>query len=146
MLKIRTIKFKSQGKQLEIDEFKSSLQGLSKSNRWVKLGDSMPWAEIEILYNSKLGNKKRGAGNKPARMIIGALIIKHKMNLSDEETIYAIQENPYMQYFLGLSEFTDKPIFDSSLFVTIRKRLGTDDFNEMSLTLLLTQLEKAKSA
>ncbi|MGL4993990.1 MAG: transposase [Bacteroidales bacterium] len=106
----------------------------------------MPWAEIEILYNSKLGNNKRGAGNKPARMIIGALIIKHKMNLSDEETIYTIQENPYMQYFLGLSEFTDKPIFNSSLFVTIRKRLGTDDFNEMSLTLLLTQLEKAKSA
>lgn len=84
------MKFKSQGKQLGIDEFKPSLQGLNKSNRWVKLGDSMPWAEIEILYNSKLGNNKRGAGNKAARMIIGALIIKHKMNLSDEETIYTI--------------------------------------------------------
>lgn len=121
--------FSSQGKQLCIDDFKSSLEGLNKSNRWIELGDTLPWAEIEKLYNKRLNNGKRGAGNKPARMIIGALVIKHKMNLSDEETILAIQENPYMQYFVGLSEFTDKPIFDLSLFVTIRKRLGTSNFN-----------------
>lgn len=118
---------------------------MNKSNRWVILGDSIPWVEIEKLYNSKLLNKKRGAGNKPARMIIGALSIKHKMNLSDEETIYAIQENSYMQYFLGLSEFTDKPIFDPSLFVAICKRLDTNDFNQISVALLLFQLEKTKS-
>lgn len=131
-------------KQLSLDAFRSSLSELNKSNRWVKLGDSLPWHDIECLYNSKLNNGKRGAGNKPARMIIGALLIKHKMNLSDEETILAIQENPYMQYFVGLSEFTDKPIFDSSLFVTIRKRLGTTDFNDMSVSLLTMQLEKAE--
>ncbi len=99
----------------------------------------------EALINSKLSNKKRGAGNKPGRMIIRALIIKHKMNLSDEETIYGIQENLYMQYFIGLSEFTDKPIFDPSLFLTIRKCLGTNNFNQMSVALLFSQLEKAKS-
>lgn len=140
------MKFSSQGKQLYIEEFKSSLAGLNKSNRWVKLGDTLPWEEIEKLYNKRLNNGQRGAGNKPARMIIGALIIKHKMSLSDEETILAIQENPYMQYFVGLSEFTDKPIFDSSLFVTIRKRLGTSDFNDMSVSLLTMQIEKARAA
>ncbi len=62
-------------------------------------------------------------------MVVGALIIKHKMCLSDQETIWAIQENPYMQYWLGLSEFTDQPIFDPSLFVTIRKRLDIKDLN-----------------
>lgn len=138
--------FSSQGKQLLIDDFKSSLEGLNKSNRWVQLGDTLPWDEIEKLYNKRLNNGKRGAGNKPARMIIGALVIKHKMNLSDEETILAIQENPYMQYFVGLSEFTDKPIFDSSLFVTIRKRLGTSDFNDMSVSLLTLQVEQARIA
>lgn len=45
-------------------------------------------------------------------MIIGACIIKHKFNLSDEETIEMIRENPYIQYFCGLTEFTDTPIFD----------------------------------
>ncbi|MDD2436198.1 MAG: transposase [Massilibacteroides sp.] len=140
------MKYKSQGMRLSIDAFKSSLEGLNKANRWVKLGDTLPWSEIERLYAVQLNNGKRGAGNKPARMIIGALIIKHKMNLSDEETILAIQENPYMQYFVGLSEFSDQPIFDSSLFVTIRKRLGTTDFNDMSVSLLELQLEKSRSA
>ncbi len=138
------MKYISQGTQLSIDLFRSSLDGLSKSNRWVELGDTLPWDDIERLYNRRLNNGKRGAGNKPARMIIGALLIKHKMNLSDEETILAIQENPYMQYFVGLSEFTDKPIFDPTLFVTIRKRLVNNDFNDMSVSLLTIQVEKAR--
>lgn len=130
------MKYSSQGTQLSIDGFRSSLDKLPKSNRWVKLGDSIPWGEIETLYNKKLKNHRTGAGNKPARVIIGALIIKHKMNLSDEETILTIQENPYMQYMLGLSEFSDKPVFDSSLFVTIRKRLNIEDLNSFTLSLM----------
>jgi transposase, IS5 family len=55
-------------------------------------------------------------------------------NLYDEETIQTIRENPYMQYVLGLSEFTDKLVFDSSLFVIIRKCIGKDDFNDMGTT------------
>jgi hypothetical protein len=146
VLKESFMKYSSQGKQLSIDLFRSSLEGLSKSNRWVQLGDTLPWDEIERLYNGRLNNGKRGAGNKPARLIIGALLIKHKMNLSDEETILAIQENPYMQYFAGLSEFTDKPVFDPTLFVAIRKRLGNSDFNDMSVSLLKIQVEKARVA
>ena len=140
------MKYTSQSKQLTIDEFRSSLEGLSKSNRWVQLGDLLPWAKIEKLYTSKLNNGNKGAGNKPARMIIGATIIKKKLSLSDAETIQMIQENPYMQYFVGLSEFTDKPIFDPSLFVTIRKRIGEEDFNEMSVALLEKQIQMQEAA
>ena len=140
------MKYTSQAKQYTIDEFRSSLSGLSKSNRWVQLGDLLPWAKIEKLYNSKLNNEKRGAGNKPARMIIGAVIIKQKLALSDAETILMIQENPYMQYFVGLSEFTDKPIFDPSLFVTIRNRIGEDDYNSMSVSLLEEQIRRQEKA
>jgi hypothetical protein len=138
------MKYSSQHKQLIFDVFHSSLSELSKENRWVKLGDSLPWDEIEKIYNKRLNNTHGGAGNKPARMIIGAVLIKHKMNLSDEETIQAIRENPYMQYMLGLKEFSDKPVFDSSLFVTIRKRMGKDDFNDMSESLLKLQIKKAE--
>ncbi|MHC1689231.1 MAG: hypothetical protein AB9833_00145 [Bacteroidales bacterium] len=67
---------------------------LPKHSRWVQLGDNLPWEKIELIYNSRLNNVNRGAGNKPARMIIGELLIKHKMNLSDSETIDAIRENP----------------------------------------------------
>ncbi|WP_348240968.1 hypothetical protein, partial [Salmonella enterica] len=36
----------------------------------------------------------------------------------------------------------DVPVFDASLFVTIRKRLGEDDFNDMSESLLKLQIER----
>ena len=95
------MKYTSQNKnkQLTLDLFRSSFEDLDKHNRWVVLGDMLPWAELGKVYNSKLHNDERGTGNKPIRMVIGAMIIKHKLNLSDEETIQIIRENPYMQYF-----------------------------------------------
>src|SRR5690625_5731567 len=43
-----------------------------------------------------------------------------------------IDENPYMQYFLGLDEFAPKPLFSPSLFVEWRKILGNQTFNEFA--------------
>jgi hypothetical protein len=75
--------------------------------------------------------------------VIGSLIIKTKLSLSDEETIAQIQENPYLQYFVGLSEYTYNKVFDPSLFVTIRKRLGTEEFDFLTKK-LLTKSESIK--
>lgn len=142
------MKYTSQNKyrQLTLDLFRSSLDNLDKSNRWVILGDTLPWAELEMVYNSRLNNKDRGADNKPARMVISAMLIKHKMNLSDEETILIIQENPYMQYMCGLPELTDKPIFHPSLFVTIRERITEKEINEMTVRLLEEQRRRKAEA
>lgn len=68
--------------------------------------------------------------------------MKHVENLSDEKTIQAIQENPYMQYLRGLSRFTEKPVFVPELFVLIRKRLDQDFFN--MLTLILSEADGSK--
>jgi hypothetical protein len=126
-------------KQLDLGLLRSSLDELDKTNRWVVLGDLLPWTELEKEYNSRLENQKKGAGNKPARMILGAMIIKHKLSLSDAETIEIIKESPYMQYFCGLHEFTEKNIFDPSLFVTIRKRISEEELNKMTVKLLNRQ-------
>ncbi len=56
--------------------------------------------------------------------------------------VQAIQENPYMQYLLGLSKFTEKPVFVPELFVLIRKRLDQDFFN--MLTLILSEADGSK--
>lgn len=56
------------------------------------------------------------------------------MGLSDEETVLAITENPYLQYFIGLHEFQKKPPFDSSTITHFRKRLDAgliNDINEL---------------
>ena len=134
------MKYTSHLKQLSVDMFRSSFDELDKNNHWVELGNLLPWTELEKIYNSRLDNEVKGAGNKPARMIIGACIIKHKFSLSDEETISMIQENPYMQYLCGLAEFTDKPLFDPSLFTTIRKRITIEEINKLTIELLNKEL------
>ncbi|MDE6177136.1 MAG: transposase [Paramuribaculum sp.] len=132
--------------QMTFEEMKSSLERLPKTNRWVQLADTLPWAEYEKAYNRRLKNDTVGASNRPGRMVIAALIIKHKLNLSDEETILTIQENPYMQYMCGLTEYSDKPIFDPSLFVTIRKRITIDDINALTLELARKGQQKDKDS
>lgn len=65
------------------------LENLSRDNRWVKLADALDWKFIEEEeYNKRLSNHRRGACNKPARMVIGAMLIKHTLCCSDEGTIH----------------------------------------------------------
>lgn len=71
------MKYYSQYHNHELFELQESLSGLSKSNRWVKLADNLPWDKIEQEYNKRLKNRHNGAGNKPAHMVVGALIVKH---------------------------------------------------------------------
>ena len=66
-------------KQLDLGLLRSSLDELDKTNRWVALGDLLLLTELKKEYNSRLDNQKKGAGNKLARMILGAMIIKHKL-------------------------------------------------------------------
>lgn len=135
------MRFKPRYKQLTIDGFRSSLDGLDKKNRWVWLGDHLPWDEYEKLYSQTLNNQTVGASAKPARMVIGAMLVKHIIRLSDQDTIEMIQENPYMQYLCGLEEFTDQPIFDPSLFVDLRKRISDEDINKMTEALMKREQE-----
>ena len=41
-----------------------------------------------------------------------------------------------MQYFIGLKEFTPHPVFDPSLFVEIRKRVGHKQFDTLNVDLI----------
>jgi len=123
-------------KQLSIEDFKTPFHNsLSPDNRWVKLSEVVPWDVFAELYIS-LMNSKRGRPGISPRIVLGALIIKHKENLSDEKTILSIQENIYMQFFVGLDGFQTKKIFDPSLFVTIRKRIGKDAFDQLNVELI----------
>ncbi len=69
-------------------------------------------------------NNSFGAPSISARMVIGAVIIKHMLNIDDREVVEQIKENMYLQYFTGMSSFTTKAPFDASLMVSIRYRLG----------------------
>ena len=123
---------KSNPKQISIDDFMINLgQKLDPNNIWIKLADSIPWDAFRGIYHKSL-RKDFGRPAKDARLVIGAMIIKYKKGLPDEEVIPEIQMNPYYQYFVGLKAFTHQPIFDPSLFVTLRKRMGKNVFEKLN--------------
>jgi IS5 family transposase len=132
--------------QMTIEEFKTPFQvKLDKGNRWIKLGELLPWdAMANIYYRSMSADK--GAPATDARVVIGALIIKHKLKLDDRETIETIRENMYLQYFLGLQEYTYESVFDRSLFTTLRYRLGADKFDAMTKQIILKSEGKEEEA
>ena len=112
--------------QLSFEDFYLPFGGkLSPENRWVKLAEIIPWEEFESTYASQF-SEDLGAPAKGFRMALGALIIKEKLGVSDRETIDQIRENPYLQYFLGLHEYSDQAPFDASMLVHFRKRIGLD--------------------
>ena len=127
--------------QLELPGFDSPFD-LDIENRWVKLSHKIPWEPLSDAYNKAMSRKK-GRPSKPARLVIGAVIIKHKLKLSDEETINTIQENPYLQYFVGFKRFTTQQAFAPSLFVKIRRRMGKTVFDEFNQS-IIDVIEKPK--
>ncbi len=123
-------------RQLTFEGFTLPFSGkLNPKNRWIIWHKVIPWDEFAIRYYRTL-DPKQGRPAKNARLVIGALIIKHKLTLSDEETVLQIQENPYLQYFVGFSCFQDKRPLAPSLFVEIRKRMGKDIFSAFEEVIL----------
>ena len=119
---------------------------LDSSNRWVVLSKQIPWDELVGLFNKHNPPKKAGRPSLNPRVLIGAVIIKHMLNLDDRETIAQITENMYLQYFIGYSSYIKAPPFDASLFVDIRKRLGQELLSEMNELIHGFSLKKAPSA
>lgn len=129
--------------QLSLEGFSHPFErDLSEENRWVKLAKVVPWDELAAVYSNKL---ETGSGRKSVdiRLVIAALIVKHKLNLDDRGTIEMIQENIYIQYFCGFKNFTIKKAFDASLFVDIRKRLGGAEFDTFN-KLVIEKAEQIK--
>jgi transposase, IS5 family len=117
---------------------------LDKENRWIKLSEVIPWDEFADAYYQNMSSGM-GRPAKDARLVIGAVIIKHKLCLGDEETIEQIRENPYLQYFVGLPAFQTEPPFAPSLFVDIRRRMGDqvfDRFNQAIVNRLNSRVRK----
>lgn len=80
--------------QLKIKEFSTLYQiHLHPENRWVQLAFYFPWDQCMRIFAHHFADNGRTAINP--RIVIGSLVIKHKMNLSDEDTVRIIEENPY---------------------------------------------------
>jgi len=120
--------YRSDPHQSEFNDFYLPFGGkLSASNRWVKLAGLVPWEKIEECYRQSFQGTGMGAPAKSARIAFGALVIKERLGITDEETVEQITENPYLQYFLGLHEYREEALFDPSMMVHFRSRFGQED-------------------
>jgi len=100
--------YRKKDNQTTIDDYLVPFGGfLLADNRWVVKAKMIPWDEIEGEY-ADLFPSTTGTVAKPARVAFGALIIKETLGLTDEETVEQIRENPYLQHFLGYTEFCTK--------------------------------------
>ncbi len=123
--------------QLSLVGFESPFsQELDPNNRWVILANKIPWDILVSTYQTQLRNGNLGADGINPRVAIGAMILKHICNISDRETVLQIQENMYMQYFIGYNSFSKEAPFDPSLFVEFRKRLGIEQINMINEKIL----------
>ena len=95
---------------------------LDPKNDWVRLSKIIPWAEFEFRYEDQF---KSGMGQPacPARMALGALLIKEDYQCSDERVTAEIAMNPYLQYFIGLEKFQYTAPFDASMMTRFRQRI-----------------------
>lgn len=119
-------------------------QKLDPNNRWVLLSKRIPWDKIASVYNKRMSASSEGRPPLSSRLVLGALFIKHLNNWDDRETILQIQENMYLQYFVGYSSFTTDTAFDPSLFVEIRKRMGDAQLNKINEELVKLHLSSTK--
>ena len=118
--------------QLSIDFFMGFDGEFDPTNRWVVLAQLIPWDQFEERYASRFASSRFGRMAKPVRMALGALIIKERCGFPDEELVEQIKENPYLQYFIGLTKFQKKAPFDPSLMVHFRKRFSAKTLQEIN--------------
>jgi hypothetical protein len=111
--------------QLKLEDFVFPYGQLNAENDWVKLAQIIPWESIEERYKKRFVNNGHPAHS--ARRALGALIIKQRLQCSDEWTVKHVSENPYLQYFIGEKEYGIRCPFGASTMAQFRKRFSEED-------------------
>lgn len=88
----------------------------------------MPWDTLVSICQNQLNNSQTEADGINLHVAIGAIIIKHICDLNDRKTVFSIEKNMYMEYFIIYSSFSNEEPFALFLFVDFRKRLEKDQF------------------
>jgi hypothetical protein len=118
---------------------------LSQDNRWVIMGNLIPWEEFEEEYAKNFA-EDIGAPALPFRMALGSLIIKEKLGISDRETVEQIKENPYLQYFIGRTSYTSEAPYEASLLVRFRERINVNLVNQINQRMVEKSQEESEES
>jgi len=129
--------------QITITEFIFPFGKLNPKNRWVTIADMIPWEKYEKRYAEQFC-ENNGAPAVSFRMAMGTLIIKQRTGFSDDETLQSIMENPYLQYLIGLHEFTQEAPFSLRSITNFRKYIPQEMINELNEELFRPKIKNDK--
>ena len=98
--------YKRKLNQVSIFENPAMFRGiaLNPENEWVKLAKMIPWWVFEKKYAEQLPSNT-GQPADSLRVTLGSQVIKDRYQFSDEMTVDHISMNPYLQYFIGMTEY-----------------------------------------
>jgi hypothetical protein len=107
----------------------------------VLLAKQIPWQDIETGYARQFSPEDMGSPAKSSRLALGALILKERLGFTDRELVEHIAENPYLQYFLGLSAYQEEAPFHHSMLTHFRKRFSQTVLAKITDTIAQSALE-----
>jgi hypothetical protein len=87
------------------------------------------WEKLKKEYAKYFSDIGRPATD--TRLIIGLLLLKYITGFSDEEVVWVVYENPYMQPFCGFEQFVTEDILNSSTMTKMRERLALEFVKEL---------------
>lgn len=90
-------------KQSQIKEQNVQNRKQGAENGWINLAALVPWEVAEERYAARFVNNGHPA--HPARMALGALLIRRRLQCSDQYLVTHVGENPYLQLYPKLFVF-----------------------------------------
>ena len=95
---------------------------LDSKNELYQLSNQIDWNSMQDQISVNYSEK--GRPSIPIRCLIGLQIVKFFKGLSDRAVLKEFEENPYVQYFCGFSEFQKSaPCTDATMSI-FRKKIG----------------------
>ena len=93
----------------------------------VKLADLIAWPIFDERFGGLYTDDAQGGHPPlPTRLMVGLHYLKYTFNVSDEQVVAQWIENPYWQYFCGMTEFRHELPCDPSSLSRWRKRIGAE--------------------
>ena len=109
---------KNDNQQLTVLDSTSNLTEREKrmlEKSWAKIFADKVFPAIDENIFSVLYSEKASRPNTPVNVIVGALILKEALNVTDDEIVEAMAFDIRYQYALHTTSFEEQPISDRTL-------------------------------
>ena len=97
------------------------------NNSWVQVFRDEVFPYIDEKPFSVLYSDAYSRPNTPVNVIVGALLIKEMLHLSDDEVVFRLMFDVSFQYALHTTSFAEQPLSDKTLTRSIPLRVRARD-------------------